>query len=51
MEIKVLRFFNLFRDVTKVINSSLNVAEVLDSIAENYVKTLNVKGCAIFLLD
>ena len=51
MEIKESQYFNLFRDVTKVINSSLNFAEVLDSIAENYVKTLNVKGCAIFLLS
>lgn len=45
------QYFKLFRDVCKAIHSSLNFAEVLNSIVENYVKALNVKACAIFLLS
>ncbi len=44
-------YFKLFRDVCKVIHSSLNFMEVLNSITENIVKTLNIKACAIFLLS
>lgn len=51
MQNKETQYFKLFRDVCKAINSSLNFAEVLNSIVENYVKALNVKGCAIFLLS
>ena len=51
MESKESQYFTLFRDVCKVINSSLNFGEVLNSIVENYVKALNVKACAIFLLS
>jgi signal transduction protein with GAF and PtsI domain len=51
MQIKETQYFKLFRDVCKVINSSLNFKEVLNSITENYVKALNVKACAIFLLS
>ena len=46
-----LEYLKLFKDVCKSINSSLNFGEVLKSITENTVRMLNVKGCAIFLLD
>jgi len=51
MPIQEIRFLKLFKDVCKTINSSLNIKEVLNSITENTVKTMNVKGCTIFLLD
>ncbi len=46
-----LQYFRLFRDVSKAVNSSLNVAEVLKLITENTVSAPNVKACTIFLLD
>jgi transcriptional regulator with GAF, ATPase, and Fis domain len=51
MEIKEKTYLRLFRDICKVINSSLNLAEVLKLITENLTNALNVKGCAIFLWD
>ena len=47
----VIRYLKLFKHVCKNINSSLELGEVLDSIVENTVKILQVKGCSIFLLD
>ena len=46
-----LKYLQLFKEISKKINSSLDISDVLRSITENIVKTLNVKGCAIFLLD
>jgi signal transduction protein with GAF and PtsI domain len=46
-----LEYLKLFKETSKKINSSLDIGEVLKSITENIVKTLDVKGCAIFLLD
>ena len=43
--------YKLFKDFAEIINSSLNVTEVLNMIAENFVKSLNIKACTIFLLD
>ena len=51
MPVKEIRFLKLFKDVCKAINSSLNIKEVLNSITENTVNILNIKGCTIFLLD
>jgi len=51
MQNKELRYFQLFRDVCKVINFSLVLKEVLMLINENIVKLLYVKACTIFLLD
>ena len=51
MQKKELRYFELFRDVCKVINSSLDLKDVLILITENIVKLINVKACTIFLLD
>ena len=51
MKNKELRYFKLFRDVCKVINSSLDLKEVLILITENIVKIINAKACTIFLLD
>lgn len=51
MQNKELRYFKLFIDVCKVINSSLDLKEVLILITENIVKLINVKACTIFLLD
>ena len=45
------KYFRLFKDTCKVINSSLDLAEVLNLISENLVAALNVKACTIFLLD
>jgi signal transduction protein with GAF and PtsI domain len=51
MEYKEMGYFRSFRDVCRVVNSSLDVDEVLNLITENIVKALNVKSCAIRLLD
>ena len=51
MEDTQLQYFRLFRDVSKAVNSSLNLSEVLKLITENTVAALNVKACTLFLLD
>jgi signal transduction protein with GAF and PtsI domain len=51
MEAKEKNNFRLFRDICTVINSSLNLAEVLNLITENVVSALNVKACTVFLWD
>ncbi len=51
MQNKEIYYFKLFRDVCRTINSTLNLKEVLNLIAENIVKVLDIKACAIFLLD
>ena len=51
MEKNGMEYFRLFRDVCKLMNSSLDVREVLDLITENIVRVLEVKASAIFLLD
>lgn len=51
METKETAYLKLFKDVAAKINSSLDIADVLASMAEGTVKTMKVKGCAIFLLD
>ena len=51
MEDTQKQYYKLFKDFTKIINSSINVTEVLNMIAENFVKSLNIKACTIFLLD
>ena len=44
-------YFKLFRDTCKIINSSLNLSEVLNLITKNVVAVLNVKACSVFLWD
>jgi len=51
MQKKELRYLDIFIDVCKVINSSLDFKEVLVLITENIVKLINVKACTIFFLD
>jgi signal transduction protein with GAF and PtsI domain len=51
MPVQEIRLLKLFKDICKKINSSLDIKEVLNSITENTVKILSVKGCTIFLLD
>lgn len=51
MQTKEIQYFKLFRDVCKVVNSSLDLKEVLKLIAENIVNVLDVKACTVFLLD
>lgn len=51
MQNKEFQYLKLFIDVCKVINSSLDLKEVLKLITENIVKRINVKACTIFLLD
>ena len=46
-----LKYLKLFKELSRKINSSLDIDDVLKSITENIVKTLDVKGCTIFLLD
>ncbi len=45
------QYYKLFRDFSRIINSSLNVTEVINMIAETFVKSLDIKACSIFLLD
>ena len=45
------QYYRLFKDFAEIINSSLDVSEVLNRITENFVKSLNIKACTIFLLD
>jgi signal transduction protein with GAF and PtsI domain len=51
MQTKEIQYFKLFRDVCKVVNSSLDLKEVLKLIAENIVNVLDVKACTVFLWD
>ena len=51
MSDQAIKYLRLFKELSKKINSSLDIGDVLKSITENIVKTLDVKGCAIFLLD
>ena len=51
MQKEEFQYLKLFIDVCKVINSSLDLKEVLMLITENIVKLINVKACTIFLLD
>ena len=51
MEKKGRSYFKLFRDTCKIINSSLNLSEVLNLITKNLVAVLNVKACTVFLWD
>ena len=51
MVVQEIDYLRLFKDVCKVINSSLDIGAVLKAITENTVKTLSIKGCTIFLLD
>jgi signal transduction protein with GAF and PtsI domain len=51
MEKEGKSYFKLFRDTCKIINSSLNLSEVLNLITKNVVEVLNVKACTVFLWD
>lgn len=51
MQTKETQYFKLFRDVCKVMNSCLDLKEVLKLIAENIVDVLEVKACTVFLWD
>ena len=51
MQTKEMLYFKLFRDVCKVMNSCLDLKEVLKLITENIVNVLEVKACTVFLWD
>jgi len=51
MENKEKWFFKLFIEVCKSINSSLEIQEVLKMISRQVPQVLNVKACAILLLN
>ena len=51
METKEMKYFKSFKDISKTINSSLNLKEVLDLITKNITMVLHVKACTLFLLD
>lgn len=51
MQTLTIQYLQIFKEIFKRINSSLEIGEVLSSITENTVSALHVKGCTIFLLD
>lgn len=51
MGVQEVEYLRMFKNVCKIINSSLDFGAVLKAITENTVKTLSIKGCTIFLLD
>jgi signal transduction protein with GAF and PtsI domain len=51
MQNKDFQYFKSFRDVCKVVNSSLDLKEVLKLITENVGHALDVKACTVFILD
>jgi signal transduction protein with GAF and PtsI domain len=51
MQTLTIQYLQIFKDICKKINSSLEIGEVLSSITESTVNALHVKGCSIFLLD
>ena len=51
MQNKDFQYFKLFRDVCKIINSSLDLKEVLNLITKNVGHVLDVKACTVFILD
>jgi len=44
-------FFDSFREVVKAVNSTLDIKEVLRLLVSEVPKAMNVKGCAIRLLE
>jgi len=44
-------YYKALYEVASSINSALEPDKVLDSIAENVVRTMNVKGCSLILLS
>jgi signal transduction protein with GAF and PtsI domain len=51
MENKEQLFLRLFRDTCKAINSSRNLADVLNLITKNMISTLNVKACTVYFWE
>ena len=45
------KYYNLIKDFSKTISSSLNDTDVLKMITENFTKALDVKACSVFLLS
>ncbi|MFH1350339.1 MAG: GAF domain-containing protein [Pseudomonadota bacterium] len=45
------KYYQLLKDFSKTINSSLNDTEVLKMITENFTKALNLKACTVYLLS
>lgn len=43
--------FSLFRGVVKAIGSTLNLQEVMDTLVNSVVQAMDLKGCAVRLLD
>jgi transcriptional regulator with GAF, ATPase, and Fis domain len=51
MKARKKSFFDSFREVVKTINSTLDLREVLKMLVGEVRKVLDLKGCAIHLLD
>jgi signal transduction protein with GAF and PtsI domain len=51
MDDKERKYHRLLKDFSEILNSSLNVNELLKMIAIKFTESLNVKACTIFLLD
>jgi len=51
MDPREIECFTLYRNICRIINSTLDIHEVLKLITENIMTALDVKGCVIRLLD
>ncbi|MDA8306956.1 MAG: GAF domain-containing protein, partial [Deltaproteobacteria bacterium] len=51
METRDTQFLSVFHEFSKSLSKTLSVQQRLKVLAEGIVKTLDVKGCAILLLD
>jgi signal transduction protein with GAF and PtsI domain len=51
MEAQEKSYFDSFRQVAKAVNSTLDLEEVLNLLVSNMTRTMDLKGCAIRLLD
>ena len=51
MESEERSYFESFRKVLKAVSSTLSLGEVLDMLVKNVTEVMNLKACAILLLD
>ena len=51
MQTREKLYFDSFRDVVKAVHSSLDITEVLKMLVSNVAQVMDLKGCAVRLLD
>jgi GAF domain-containing protein len=51
MQTQEMKYFTVFREISKVITSTLDLREVLKRIVEQVTKAINAKGASLRLLD